>query len=277
MDLTNPQDLRLAMRLAGIVPKKGLGQHFLIDRPSLDLIVSTAEPSHNDTVLEIGPGLGVMTSLLAQAVGRVVAVEADPVLAELLSRQAADNVTVVTADILKFDFSSLPETYKVVANLPYYLTSPILRLLLESPRPPQLMSLLIQKEVAERITAVPGDMSVLALSVQYYSDVTKVGMVERHKFWPAPKVDSAIVQLRRRPEPAFAAESSKLWRLIKAGFGEKRRQLKNSLAGGLNCSVDLAADLLTAAHIPLIARAQELSLNEWQRLYRQAIEHKLLD
>lgn len=272
MDLTNPQDLQVALKLAGLRPYKGLGQHFLVDRGSLDTIVEAAELSHQDTVLEIGPGLGVMTNRLTQLAGKVVAVEADHNLAQLLRRDQAPNLEVVESDILDFHLTKLPSGYKVVANIPYYLTGNLLRLLTESPNPPQLMVLLIQKEVAQRINAAPGDMSVLAIGVQYYCQTEIVGMVERYKFWPAPKVDSAIIKITRRTKPAFEADPAKLFRLVKAGFGEKRKQLKNSLAGGLNVSSVAIESTLNSAKILPTARAQELNLEDWQKLYQEAMD-----
>jgi 16S rRNA (adenine1518-N6/adenine1519-N6)-dimethyltransferase len=275
MDLTSLEDLKTALDLAGIRPRKDLGQHFLVDRPSLEAIMGAAELTPTDTVLEIGPGLGVMTEALAEAAGRVIAVETDQILAELLRRRQPANLEVVEQDILQFDLRVLPPGYKVVANIPYYLTSKIFRLLTESPNPPRVMSILVQKEVAERIAAVPGKLSVLALSVQYYGRPEVVRVVERHKFWPAPEVDSAILRVEITG-PAFPADETKLFRLIKAGFGEKRKQLKNSLSGGLNINPDTAEELLGAAHIAPTARAQELDLPAWDRLYRQAEERGLL-
>ncbi|HEY6736904.1 MAG TPA: 16S rRNA (adenine(1518)-N(6)/adenine(1519)-N(6))-dimethyltransferase RsmA [Candidatus Saccharimonadia bacterium] len=267
MDLSRVEDVRTALRLAGIKPNKGLGQHFLVDRGSLEAIMAAAEPGPGDTILEIGPGLGVMTAPLTQAAARVVAVETDPVLAGLLRRDAPANLRVVEQDILKYDLSELPAGYKVIANIPYYLTSKIFRLLIESPNPPAIMSLLIQKEVAERIVAGPGRLSILALSVQYYGRPEITAMVERHKFWPPPEVDSAVLKVTLTG-PAFPADPDQLFRLIKAGFGEKRKQLKNSLAGGLNLSPELVTGLLSQAQLASTARAQELDLPAWERLYR---------
>jgi 16S rRNA (adenine1518-N6/adenine1519-N6)-dimethyltransferase len=275
MDLSRIEDVRTALKLAGIKPNKGLGQHFLVDQDSLEAIMEAAEPQPNDTVLEIGPGLGVMTRPLARSVAKVVAVETDAVLADLLRRDAPSSLEIVEQDILTYDVRQLPAGYKVIANIPYYLTSKIFRLLIESPNPPSVMSVLIQKEVAERIAAAPGSMSILALSVQYYGQVEIVTVVERHKFWPAPKVDSAVLRVRLTG-PAFVADPARLFRLIKAGFGEKRKQLRNSLAGGLNTTTDCAAELLAAARLSPTARAQELSLLEWERLYRVALERELL-
>lgn len=276
MDLTRAEDVRTALKLAGIRPNKGLGQHFLVDQPSLEAIMGAANVTKQDTVLEIGPGLGVMTRPLTALAGHVVAVETDRVLAEILRRDAPKNLTVVEEDILTFDVSSLPAGYKAIANIPYYLTSKIFRLLIENPNPPAVMSVLIQKEVAERIVAKPGQLSVLALSVQYYGHPEIVRIVERHKFWPAPAVDSAVLRVTLTG-PAFPADPTRLFRLIKAGYGEKRKQLKNALAGGLNLSSEFAIKLIADAKLAPTARAQELDLKSWQRLYKLAEKHQLLD
>lgn len=275
MDLTRVEDVRTAMRLAGIKPNKGLGQHFLVDKPSLEAIMDAAAVTKADTVLEIGPGLGVMTRPLATQAGRLIAVETDHVLADLLRRDAPDNLEVAEQDFLTFDLATLPPRYKVIANIPYYLTSKIFRLLIESPNPPQLLSVLIQKEVAERICAKPGQLSILALSVQYYGYPELVRVVERHKFWPAPAVDSAVLRVTLTG-PAFPADPAKLFRLIKAGFGEKRKQLKNSLSGALNLSTEFTAELIAMAKLEPTARAQELDLKSWQRLYDLAIKADIL-
>ena len=276
MDLTRYENLRLALQLAGIKPKKGLGQHFLVDRDSVERIIAAAEVGPEDTVLEIGPGLGVMTYALCQQAKKVVAVEQDSQLAELLRRDQPANLQVVEGDILEFDLSQLPTKYKVVANLPYFITSKILRLLMESANPPVEISVLVQKEVAERITAAPGSLSILALSVQYYAEAQLAGLVERFKFWPPPEVDSAILRLRRRAEPLFEADRQKLFRLIKAGFGEKRKQLKNSLAGGLNVDAAVITELLNQAGISPMARAQELNFDQWEQLYHLAERRQLV-
>lgn len=275
MDLSRAEDVRTALKLAGIKPNKNLGQHFLVDKPSLEAIMDAAAVTQDDTVLEIGPGLGVMTRPLTKLAGRVVTVETDHVLAELLRRDAPKNLEVVEQDILRFDLSSLPAGYKVIANIPYYLTSKIFRLLIESPNPPSLLSMLIQKEVAERITAAPGQLSILALSVQYYGHPEIMRLVERHKFWPPPDVDSAVLRVVLTG-PAFPADPHKLFRLIKAGFGEKRKQLKNALAGGLNLSPEYALTLLKQAKLAPTVRAQELDLRQWEHLYKAALKENIL-
>lgn len=269
-------NLERAVRLAGIRPKHGLGQNFLVDDASLDLVVAAAKLTSEDTVLEVGPGLGFLTAKLCNLAKQVTAVETDEQLAEILGQDPPANLTIVTGDIMDFNLSTLPPGYKVVANIPYYLTSKLLRALLESPHPPQVLSILVQKEVAERITAMPGQLSILALSVQYYAHAKIVGVVERHKFWPQPKVDSAVLAITRRPKPAFAADPVKLFRLIKAGFGERRKQLRNSLAGGLNMSTQAVEALLAGSEIDATKRAQELDLIDWQRLYRVATKDQLL-
>lgn len=271
MDLSNIKDLKTAMQLAGIKANKGLGQHFLIDKESVDAIIAAAEIVPEDTVLEVGPGLGVMTDELGKTSAHIVAVEMDGTLANLLRRRLPKNVTVKESDIMKFNLAELPADYKVVANVPYYITSPIIRLLMESKNPPTQSVLLIQKEVAERIAAKPGDMSILALSVQYYADVELVAEVPRDKFYPIPNVDSMVIKIIRKEHPAFEADTNKLFRLIKAGFGEKRKQLRNSLSGGLHITTDEAAELIGAAGLKETARAQELSLDEWKNLYDVAM------
>jgi len=275
MDLTRVEDVRTAMRLAGIKPNKGLGQHFLVDRPSLEAIMDAAGATKTDTVLEIGPGLGVMTRPLAERAGRVVAVETDRILADLLRRDAPANLQVVEEDFLNYDLGQLPSKYKVIANIPYYLTSKIFRLLIESPNPPSVVSVLIQKEVAQRITARPGNLSILALSVQYYGTPELIRIVERHKFWPAPEVDSAVLRITLTG-PAFPADAPRLFRLIKAGFGEKRKQLRNALSGGLNLDATLAAEIIAEAGLLPTARAQELDLASWHRLYDIVCRHEII-
>ncbi len=175
-----------------------------------------------------------------------------------------------------FNFSSLPPQYKVVANIPYYLSSLILRLLLEAPHRATTVTLLVQKEVAERVTAAPGEMSVLSISVQYYAQATRGPLVTADKFTPQPKVDSVVLHLKPRSKPLFEADTKQFFRLVKAGFGERRKKLTNALAGGLHISSTQASTLLEGAHISTNARAQELSLRNWQQLYVICTQNNLL-
>lgn len=249
-------------------PKKSLGQHWLFDSKSLGAICDAAELTPEDTVLEVGPGLGPLTIELTQHAKKVVAVEFDEQLArELPARVPAPNLQVVHQDILKFDLSTLPTDYKVVANIPYYLTSNLVRHLLESPTPPQTLVLLVQKEVAQRLAALPGKMSILSVSAQFYAEVSLGVIVTADKFDPPPKVDSRVVILRHRGQPLFADVSPKqFFRVVKAGFGEKRKTLRNSLSGGLQQTKPATEQLLAQAGITATARAEQLSLDDWYRL-----------
>ena len=249
-------------------PKKSLGQHWLFDEQSLEAICDIAQITKDDTVLEIGPGLGPLTVMLTARAKQVIAVELDEGLARKLpSRVPAANLTVVNGDILQFDLSQLPAGYKVVANVPYYVTSAIVRMLLETPTKPARAVLLVQKEVAERLAAVPGNMSVLAVSAQLYADVELGPVVPADRFDPPPKVDSQVVALAVRPAPLFAGLDTKLFfRVVKAGFSEKRKTLRNSLSGGLALPKGEAEALLAAAGIAPAERAERLSLDEWHGL-----------
>ena len=254
--------------------KKSFGQNWLRDEYVLDEIVKSAEIAKNDTVLEVGPGLGTLTQKLVATGADVVAVEADKDLLPRLGSmfQGKANFELINDDILKFDLSKLNKDYKVVANIPYYLTSNLLRTLLESNNPPSAMVLLVQKEVAQRIMAKPGQMSVLAFSVQYYAKPEYIMDVKKELFDPVPKVDSAVIKISRGQKPAFEADIKKLFRLVKAGFGEKRKMLRNSISGGLGIETSLVENLLEDCKLKPTARAQELSLKDWQGLYSQALQ-----
>lgn len=258
-------------------PKKSLGQHWLHDKDVLESIVKAADISKGETVLEIGPGTGTLTEKLIDRGVHVVAVEKDEALAADLKKRLHDHilkdrplrnaVAVVEGDILKFDLSQLPTGYKVVANIPYYLTSNLLRALSETNNPPSLMVLLVQREVAERIAASQGQMSLLAISVQLYYRPTLGQVVPAQLFSPPPKVDSQVVILKRRPTPLFdSLDSQKFFRIVRAGFSQRRKKLRSSLAGGLGISKGQVDELLDRAGIAHDARAQELSLEDWYKL-----------
>lgn len=249
--------------------KKSLGQHWLTDTQALEAIAEAAEIKPTDTVLEIGPGLGHLTRCLLDQSKHVVAVELDAGLtSELTKKYAGQNLSVHNIDILKFDLGHLPDDYKVVANIPYYLTSNLLRTLAEAANSPKMMVLLVQEEVAERIAAKPGQMSLLAVSVQLYYAVELGIKVPAKLFEPPPKVDSRVVILRRHAKPLFHdLDSQKYFRIVKAGFSERRKKLRSSLAGGLNLSKTQTDELLKNVGIGSDARAQELSLRDWHRLY----------
>ncbi len=248
---------------------KSLGQHWLNDQPTLQAICDAASLEEIDTVLEIGSGPGALTKLLVARVGQVIAVEFDSNLAEQLqSRVQATNLQVVNQDILKFDLTALPADFKVVANIPYYLTSKLIRDLSESTNRPKTVVLLIQKEVAERVAAKPGALSILGVSAQYYWQVNLGKQVPAKFFTPPPKVDSKVLVLQRREEPLFSDVSTKLFfQLVKAGFSSRRKTLLNSISGGLRLSKQETAELLTKAGIDSGLRAQELALDDWHELY----------
>lgn len=247
---------------------KSLGQHWLTDETVLADIVAAAEVDADDTVLEIGPGPGALTRHLVQDVSQVVAVEFDKQLAaDLPGRVPADNLRVVQSDILRFDLTTMPQDYVVVANIPYYLTSKLVRVLSESANQPKTVVLLIQKEVAERIAAEAGDMSLLSVSAQFYWDVELDALVPARLFTPPPKVDSQVIVMHRIDGGKFAVDHKAFFRLVKAGFSARRKTLQNSLAGGLRISREVAGELLEAAELSPTARPQELSLEDWHRLY----------
>lgn len=249
------------------LPKKSLGQHWLHDTSVLRAMCDAAGVESGDTILEIGPGLGTLTEQLVGRAKEVIAVEFDQDLAKALpARVPAKNLTVIPGDILSFDLSKLPADYKVAANVPYYITSKIVRLLLESLNPPTQIALLVQKEVAERLAAPAGQMSTLSVSAQFYADVTLGQVVSAELFTPPPEVDSQIVSLRYHG-PKFTDVSTKdFFRVVKAGFVERRKKLRSSLSGGLQLSKPEVDDLLTKAGIPAESRAQELTLNQWHQL-----------
>jgi 16S rRNA (adenine1518-N6/adenine1519-N6)-dimethyltransferase len=251
-------------------PNKSLGQHWLTDDNSLRAICEAANITKDDIVLEIGPGPGSLTSLLVQSAKEVTAIELDKSLANQLPyRVKAPNLKVHMADILKFDLSELAPGYKVVANIPYYLTSNLIRRLSESNNPPVTAVLLVQKEVARRVAATPGEMSILSVTAQYYWEVSLSDEVPAELFEPPPQVDSQILVLKRHKQPPFLVDDTDLFfRLVKAGFSEKRKKLRSSLSGGLGRSKEEIEQLLEKSGIDSNLRAQALSLQDWYRIYQ---------
>jgi 16S rRNA (adenine1518-N6/adenine1519-N6)-dimethyltransferase len=262
---------------ATIRPRKSLGQHFLTDRRVLQRILAAASLSPADTVIEVGAGKGVLTQSLASAAGRVIAVEIDEDLCAHLRRRLAarPNVESVCADILSLSPDDLltraqaSPPYVVVANLPYYIASAVLRHLLESSQPPARMIVMVQAEVGQSIAAPPGRMSLLSVSVQFYAQAKLLFYVPPRAFRPPPKVRSAVIRLDVRPEPAVAVDDRQaFFHLVQAGFAAPRKQLRNALALGLNIDPASARSLLDTANIDPSRRAQTLSLDEWGCLYR---------
>ncbi len=252
-------------------PKKSLGQYWLFDETILDSIVKTAAVSSSDDVLEVGPGLGTLTKKLLDTGAKVYAVEKDEGLAQDLKAQLQhDNFQLFTGDILQFDLPGLPADYKVVANIPYYLTSNLIRNLTESENPPGSITILVQKEVAERICASPGDMSLLSVSAQLYYSCNLAAIVSRDKFTPPPKVDSQVVHMLRKATENIPEMSIKqFFRVVKAGFSSRRKTLLNSLSGGLDSDKETIKRQLEQAGISPNRRPQELSLEEWALLSKR--------
>lgn len=264
---------RLLMEQHDILPKKSLGQNFLHDPNTLEKIVTSADLMPDSVVLEVGPGTGELTAHLAQAAGQVIAVEVDERLRPLLRARFKDvpNVEIVYGDILRTNIASHIDTddYIVVANLPYYITSAAIRHLLESTPRPHRMVVTVQLEVAERIVAKPGDMSLLAVSAQFYSRVQIITKLKAAVFWPRPEIASAVIRMDTYDEPPVdIPDEETFFRVARAGFSQKRKQLKNPLAGGLAIENDTAVALLTEAGIDPKRRAETLSLEEWATLTR---------
>lgn len=261
--------------MSDVIPKKSLGQHWLHDEATLDAIVDCAAVQAGDAVLEVGPGLGTLTKRLLARGAQVTAVEFDETLARKLPESINgdgslnDMLTVIREDILRFDLTQMPPGYKVVANIPYYLTSNLIRVLTEGISPFSLAALLVQKEVAERAAAKPGQMSLLSVGAQYYCEVSLGPVVPAELFTPPPKVDSQVLVLEYRNEPLFTdVDTKQFFHVVRAGFSQKRKTLQNALSGGLAISKEEAHDFCEAAGVPPTQRAQALSLDDWYALYR---------
>ncbi len=272
-------DIRALLRELELRPRKRLGQNFLTDHRVLKQILATAEISSEDNVLEIGAGLGILTEALAERARRVVAVEVDEELVAILRArlESLPNVEVVLGDILALDIANLMREgstavatpYKVVANIPYYITSAVLRHILEASARPRLMVLMVQKEVAQRIVAAPGQMSLLAVSVQFYGLPRLVARVPASAFYPAPKVDSAIVRIDPQQQlPIEDGEIAAFFEIVRAGFAQRRKQLRNALVRGLSLPREDVSRAMGRGGIEERRRAQSLSLADWVALYR---------
>ena len=279
---TSPLDL---VRRHNLNLKKSLGQNLLVDSTHLARIADAADLETTDTVLEIGPGLGALTHHLAERAGRVVAVELDQRLMPILRTEFADrpHVSFIHGDILELSpaeliqmprpdepaTASAAEPYKVVGNLPYYITSAVLRHVLESLPPPMLAVLLVQQEVAQRMVAQSGAMSLLAVSVQFYARPRALHKVPAGAFLPRPNVDSRVVRLDVRAQPVVPdVEPARFFQVVRAGFSQRRKQLRNSLSAGLSCTKGQADHWLTSSGIEPRRRAETLSLQEWGMLTR---------
>ena len=259
------------LRKHHLTPHKGLGQNFLIEDRYLQQIVQAAEISRGDKVLEVGAGSGSLTRWLAQVAGQVVAVEMDVQLIPLLKEVIGEgkNIQIVAGDILQLDPAKLmgSDGYVVAANIPYYITSALFRHLLEASAKPSRMVITVQQEVAERICAEPGELSLLALSVQVYGTPRAVLNIPASAFYPSPKVDSVTLRVDLYSQPLIKpSQMDVFFKLSKAGFSQKRKMLHNALAAGLGRTKEEVDALLEQAHIDPHRRAQTLNLDEWRSL-----------
>jgi 16S rRNA (adenine1518-N6/adenine1519-N6)-dimethyltransferase len=266
------------LRRYGLKPDKSLGQNFLVDPSALKKVIEAGEVTRDDLVLEVGPGLGSLTRMLAIVSRQVTAVEVDADLIDPLQEVLApfSNVKIIHADILDLDpaklmaeeaLSDVENGYLVIANIPYYITSALIRHLLEARVKPKRLALTVQKEVAARISAAPGDLSLLALSVQVYGKPRTAAYIPAGAFYPPPNVDSAVVRIDIYPEPAIPRSLiNTFFRLAKAGFSQKRKTLRNALAGGMAWKPAQTGKFLEESGIDPMRRAETLSLEEWGRL-----------
>ncbi|HUD07324.1 MAG TPA: 16S rRNA (adenine(1518)-N(6)/adenine(1519)-N(6))-dimethyltransferase RsmA [Candidatus Saccharimonadales bacterium] len=247
-----------------------LGQYWLRDKASLDAVVGEAGLTKSDTVLEIGPGQGDLTNQLVKFAGKVIAVEFDKsLIPKLEDKIKANNLEIINSDILSFDLSVLTKDYKVVANIPYYLTSKLLRLISESTNPPSLAILLVQKEVAQRVCAKPGKMSLLSVATQFYFNCNLGQIITADKFTPNSKVDSQVVILIRRKKPLYeSVKEDEYFRIVRAGFSSRRKTVLNSLSAGLRLNRQETEQIIIGVGLDPNLRPQKLSLDDWHKLYK---------
>lgn len=272
MDLSSVKTIKSFFSDRLIHPKKQFGQNFLIDKSILGKIIAAAKLNKESVVLEIGPGAGVLTMELSRRAKRVLAVEKDKEMEKILKKTARGekNVEIIREDVLKFlpeKYGLAGKKYKIVANLPYYITSPVIRKFLESENPPETIVVMVQKEVARRICSSPPDMSLLAVAVQFYAEVKIISFVSRNCFWPAPKVDSAIIEI----VPRNAADKKRLdvklfFRIARAGFSQPRKQLAGNLSKVLKKDKKSTELWLLENGIRPSQRAETLSVSDWNHL-----------
>ncbi|MFH1048789.1 MAG: 16S rRNA (adenine(1518)-N(6)/adenine(1519)-N(6))-dimethyltransferase RsmA [Patescibacteria group bacterium] len=297
-DLISPVTIKNILGKFKFAPNKFLGQNFLIDEKVLEKIIEAADLQEGDNVIEIGPGLGVLTQALLAKGANVQAIEKDKDLIPLLEENLREfkNLKIINGDFLQVDFKKIKtfllgslasksdlearlpsnsgnvNSYKVVSNIPYYITSPVLRKILSAQIKPQEIVFLVQREVAERISAKPGQMSFISVFVQFYGAPSVAEIVRPESFWPAPKVESAILKIVLDKKPAQeGSELKDFWRLVKIGFSSRRKTLANNLAAGYHIKPDGARDLLKSLGFSDKTRAQELSVEDWLKLAKKPI------
>lgn len=271
-NLSTIQHTKELLSRHGLQPKKQYGQNFLVDKKAVKTLIEAGQIQKNDTVLEIGPGIGVLTKDMAIAAGKVIAVEKDPQMAEILEEELAEaganNVEIIRQDALEFLEKGGAEglgEYKAAGNIPFYLTSHLIRILLESKNPPQKTVFIMQKEVAQRIASRPPDMSLLSASVQFYAQPKIAGYVKRTSFWPAPDVDAAVIGITQG-KPREGIDRNLFFKILKAGFGQPRKQLINNLSKYLKADKIKVNNWLLKNSIQPVRRAETLSMEDWVNL-----------
>lgn len=277
MDLTSKILIKNLLKSYGFQPSKRLGQNFLVDKKAMEKIIRAAELEPNDIILEIGPGLGTLTVELAKRVKKVIAVEKDQKMAKVLEKtlKSFHNIEVIQGDILRTqNLKFKTKNYKVVANLPYYVASPVIRKFLEcNVARPRYMVLMVQKEVGQRICAKPPDMSLLAVSVQFYAEPKIISYVSNKSFWPKPKVNSAIIKIVPYKNQAIARNLSGLFfKIVKAGFSQPRKQIANNLAKELKLDKEKVKSWLLKNGINPVQRAETLNIQDWIKLTKNLKE-----
>ena len=280
-DTNWPPSPKAQLAQLGLSPRKALGQNFLIGHRVINTILRAAELNSSDLVLEIGPGLGIVTEQLVTQAGKVIALEMDPELANSLSGRVSDGhkLSVVCGDARQVDVCNLigEDSYKLIGNLPYYAANPILRHFLESECRPTRIVVMLQREVAKSMTAQPGQMSLLSVGVQTYGKPRIVGYVPPSAFYPQPKVTSAVVSIDVYRTPALELEDRDgFFNVVRAGFSAPRKQIRNSLANGLGITFQEALELLGKANIESSRRAETLDIETWKALY-EATKGELAD
>ena len=275
MNLLSPTDIKSLLNKYDSKPSKGLGQNFLIDKNVLSKIIEAAALKPTDVVLEIGPGIGTLTQKLAKNCKKVIAIEKDKTMVKILSEILKDfnNIKIINNDVLKIENWDLIENcklkiknYKIVANIPYYITSPVIRKFLESENKPDFMVLMVQKEVAQRICAKPPNMSLLAVSVQFYAEPKIISYVSKNCFWPSPKIDSAIIKITPHKIVGHRESYNLFFKVVKAGFSHPRKQLASNLSKRFKMPKEKTPEWLLKNKIDPKQRAETLSIEDWKNL-----------
>jgi 16S rRNA (adenine1518-N6/adenine1519-N6)-dimethyltransferase len=275
MDLFSANNVKNILEKFEAKPKKGLGQNFLIDNNILQKIIDASDIKPTDVILEVGPGVGTLTQELAKKAKLVIAVEKDEVMCKILKENLKDfkNIKIINEDILKFKTEE--KKYKVIANIPYYLTSPLIRKFLEEGTQPEEIILMIQKEVAQRICSKVPDMNLLAVSVQFYADPKIIFNVSKNSFWPIPKIDSAIIKITPNNSNNINPES--FFKVVKAGFSQPRKQLGGNLSRVLKMKKEEINKLLSKNNLTPNQRAETLTISDWQNLTKSFLSNEFID